>query len=285
MTAPSPSYVYFLRPVGAIGPIKIGFSRDPIARLRSLLAWSPVPLEVIVSVSAPKGAEPWAHKKFASCRLHSEWFAATPELLAFVTYAERTGTLDGFLAPLAVPEDLFERLPYPLGNLLPFLKSRGIPLRDLAAEMSYAPSGIRLWATWHDCSGAAYAAACALARLGIACTPSDLAKRQEAAWPSSTSLSNSGSPSLSRRCSISAPSRSSAAIRHDDASPCRSSPLYPGRCLTGGAAMSLPPVFSLSRLGWSESTSRKPWVVSVPIISRKGRAKCRKYHAGFPLAA
>lgn len=41
--------IYFIRPVGQRGPIKIGCSYLPLDRLRGLCQWSPLPLEVVAT--------------------------------------------------------------------------------------------------------------------------------------------------------------------------------------------------------------------------------------------
>lgn len=85
--------IYFLRPKDADGPIKIGHSVAPGHRLKTYQAWSPVPLELAATLDVPgdDGArrrssvlrvEKRFHLKYAASRLHHEWFAATPELLA-----------------------------------------------------------------------------------------------------------------------------------------------------------------------------------------------------------
>lgn len=76
--------VYFLRPKGQAGPIKIGCSAKPISRLRAVEIWSPVELELIGSVPGSHNSETAIHYHFGDLRLHGEWFTATPELLAFV---------------------------------------------------------------------------------------------------------------------------------------------------------------------------------------------------------
>lgn len=42
--------VYFVKPVGMDGPIKIGCTTTPAARIESLTIWSPFPLEVLVTI-------------------------------------------------------------------------------------------------------------------------------------------------------------------------------------------------------------------------------------------
>ncbi|PYE89623.1 GIY-YIG nuclease family protein [Phyllobacterium leguminum] len=75
-------YVYFIRPVGMSGPIKIGFSEIPHERLRVLMSWSPFPLEVIAQVNGNYELEQNLHSIFAPQHTHREWFEASAELLS-----------------------------------------------------------------------------------------------------------------------------------------------------------------------------------------------------------
>lgn len=77
-------YIYFLRPVGKIGPIKIGFSSDPVGRLGSYMAWSPVALEVIVTTPGNRDLERTIHNCFADCHSHCEWFHPHQRLLTAI---------------------------------------------------------------------------------------------------------------------------------------------------------------------------------------------------------
>lgn len=96
--------IYFLRPVGQIGPIKIGCSRLPQDRLEYLAIQSPVRLEMIVSVPGTHTDERRLHGMFATSWLHHEWFAASKELLALVEYVVTHGALpqlpEGKVVPL-----------------------------------------------------------------------------------------------------------------------------------------------------------------------------------------
>lgn len=76
------SYVYFIKPIGMCGPIKIGCSHLPQSRLKSLSAWSPFPLEVVVTTPGDSSLENELHRTFSKFHTHREWFHATPELLA-----------------------------------------------------------------------------------------------------------------------------------------------------------------------------------------------------------
>lgn len=66
--------VYFIRDVDMRGPIKIGFSAIPEQRLRVLMQWSPVPLELVAEVPGTRALESNLHDVFADAHLHHEWF-------------------------------------------------------------------------------------------------------------------------------------------------------------------------------------------------------------------
>ena len=83
------AYVYFLKPVGLDGPIKIGCSRLPPRRLRDLMAWSPVALELLVGFRGDYRVERQIHNRFAKSHLHQEWFLPSPALLAGITALQR----------------------------------------------------------------------------------------------------------------------------------------------------------------------------------------------------
>jgi len=77
-------HIYFMRPIGQDGPIKIGSSRAPERRLATYMEWSPYPLEIVVSMPGDMRTE-WAiHRCFADAHSHDEWFRPIPRLLAAV---------------------------------------------------------------------------------------------------------------------------------------------------------------------------------------------------------
>ena len=75
------SLIYFLRPVGMVGPIKIGISADPVNRMRTFMTWSPFPLEVITTTAGDNKLERIIHNCFADAHSHCEWFHPVPRLL------------------------------------------------------------------------------------------------------------------------------------------------------------------------------------------------------------
>lgn len=85
--------VYFLKPAGMDGPIKIGCSRWPESRLKALDIWSPFPLELLTSAPGENRDERNLHWAFREQRLHGEWFTASPKLYALIDGVRRSGTL------------------------------------------------------------------------------------------------------------------------------------------------------------------------------------------------
>ena len=95
-------YVYFLRPVGAVGPIKIGCSIYPPSRINALSMWSPVPLEIVAMGPGSIRLESFLHRKFKAQRLHSEWFAPSPELLDGIAAVAAGGAVDAVFGAVRV---------------------------------------------------------------------------------------------------------------------------------------------------------------------------------------
>ncbi|MES2781915.1 MAG: GIY-YIG nuclease family protein [Pseudomonadota bacterium] len=88
-----PSFVYFIKPIGMQGPVKIGVSYTPIKRLRQLETFSPFGLELLVEVEGDKRLERAFHALFLHSHTRHEWFDWTPELQATIDALE-AGTFD-----------------------------------------------------------------------------------------------------------------------------------------------------------------------------------------------
>jgi hypothetical protein len=73
-------YVYFVKPIGADGPIKIGHSTVPQERLMALSVWSPWPLELVGTFPGGSSEERALHQAFADLHTHREWFRTSPRL-------------------------------------------------------------------------------------------------------------------------------------------------------------------------------------------------------------
>jgi hypothetical protein len=78
------SFVYFIKPIGMDGPIKIGCSVDPEIRLSNLMVWSPFPLEIVATIPGGYSLERNVHECFADAHSHKEWFRAIPRLQTFI---------------------------------------------------------------------------------------------------------------------------------------------------------------------------------------------------------
>jgi T5orf172 domain len=77
----SVGYVYFIRPIGMLGPIKIGHSKMCATRLMALSAYSPFPLEIAAKISGGEALEARFHTKFRHLHSHAEWFVPGDDLL------------------------------------------------------------------------------------------------------------------------------------------------------------------------------------------------------------
>lgn len=85
--------VYFIKPVGMDGPIKIGCSQSPDGRRCTLETWSPFALEVIAEIDGGFNIERRLHHAFYASHQRREWFTPTPRLLAVIAEIQ-AGTFD-----------------------------------------------------------------------------------------------------------------------------------------------------------------------------------------------
>ncbi|MCA0343840.1 MAG: GIY-YIG nuclease family protein [Proteobacteria bacterium] len=73
--------IYFIKPIGLAGPIKIGCSVWPCERVSQVMTWSPLPLELVHSFPGGFEVERQIHRCFADLHSHREWFHAGDRLL------------------------------------------------------------------------------------------------------------------------------------------------------------------------------------------------------------
>lgn len=85
--------IYFIRSVESVGPMKIGYSKNPRKRLMEIQAFSPLKLRIIAELDAPRYIERQLHKIFHAFRSHGEWFHVSSELEALVAHVIKTGEL------------------------------------------------------------------------------------------------------------------------------------------------------------------------------------------------
>lgn len=88
MTWMPPNTVYIVRPVGKVGPVKIGCTSEVVRRVRVLQVWSPLPLELIATAPGTLYDEKHIHRAFATHRLHGEWFTVAGEVPAFIEHMQ-----------------------------------------------------------------------------------------------------------------------------------------------------------------------------------------------------
>jgi hypothetical protein len=93
--------VYFIKPKGRKGPIKIGCSEVPADRLSTLSAWSPWPLEIIGTIPGGYKDERYLHDCFAEAHVHREWFKATPLVVQFITKIIAAGSISAVMGQIA----------------------------------------------------------------------------------------------------------------------------------------------------------------------------------------
>lgn len=74
------SMIYFIA-ADEVARVKIGWSIDPVSRLKELQTGCPVALRIVAAVPGTYSMEQQLHVDFAKFRSHGEWFAMVPEIL------------------------------------------------------------------------------------------------------------------------------------------------------------------------------------------------------------
>jgi hypothetical protein len=74
-------FVYFMESGGFI---KIGWALDPLFRLKTISAMSPVPVKIVGMFEGDLKVEKAVHEKFSEYRHHGEWFSKSPEIVSFI---------------------------------------------------------------------------------------------------------------------------------------------------------------------------------------------------------
>lgn len=75
------TYVYFMK---AGNTVKIGHSKNPRERAKSLQTSRHEQIEILYTVSGGRITERYFHNKFAKCRLHGEWFQYGSRIALFL---------------------------------------------------------------------------------------------------------------------------------------------------------------------------------------------------------
>jgi hypothetical protein len=85
------TFIYFLQ-VG--DRIKIGVSKKPFTRLKSITAGAHGHIAKVIIVPGSVADERWLHRHFDRRRVNGEWFSATPPLVAMMLRCAKAGRLD-----------------------------------------------------------------------------------------------------------------------------------------------------------------------------------------------
>lgn len=88
-----PRTIYFIRPVGEMGPVKIGCSKNPEKRLQQLSCIERRKLEILATVPGNMDDERRIQSTFWHDHLYNEWFGWSRMLHVVVAAAAR-GELD-----------------------------------------------------------------------------------------------------------------------------------------------------------------------------------------------
>jgi hypothetical protein len=110
--------IYFIRPIGRCGPVKIGVTTKLEWRLVDLNAMSPVKLEVWIAFEGSHKLERQFHAYFADTHCHSEWFNWSPKMEATAQ---------------SIINGTFNTDALPAGKLVGYASKRERPLLELVA--------------------------------------------------------------------------------------------------------------------------------------------------------
>lgn len=83
--------IYFVRRVGTLGPVKIGFTNDLSSRLATLNTATPEKMEVLCTVPGGPELEGYLHSAFSSSRINGEWFELGDDLQRMIDLLGKVG--------------------------------------------------------------------------------------------------------------------------------------------------------------------------------------------------
>ena len=95
-------YVYFIMAV-ALDRVRIGWTTDPDRRPGELVRSSPVPLEYAALLPGTQEDEAWLQYRFRHLNTHDDWFNLTPELRAYIEWANENWRKPGENPILSIP--------------------------------------------------------------------------------------------------------------------------------------------------------------------------------------
>lgn len=131
----------FIYAIECSSRIKIGFSEDPLRRLNKVASDAPFPCVLLGYWEGSRADELDVQTKFNAIRLHGEWFAATVELLGFVSsMSTMPATRPKVAAP--VDQDDLDNWPAIIARILYRNRWRQ---SDLAKSVGVDSSNVSRW--------------------------------------------------------------------------------------------------------------------------------------------
>lgn len=165
-----PTSVYFIRPIGQAGPVKIGCSIKTKRRFAEVIMWSPIPLEIAATVPGGFAEEARISCRFKQHRSHGEWYAPAVEVVAFVELVRKTGML-----PFEVIEMGSGLASYrSLRGIHSLLVAHGLNIKDVADAAGTTETAVENWISVEVGAGAVGKAFGAFDVLGIEVCLTDL---------------------------------------------------------------------------------------------------------------
>jgi Meiotically Up-regulated Gene 113 (MUG113) protein len=90
--------VYFIQVVG-YGPVKIGYSNDPLRRLQGMQMNCPFKLQILFAIPGGEQLERQLLAEFHAYNIHGEWFWPVEALMKRIRELELTEGSRGFWEP------------------------------------------------------------------------------------------------------------------------------------------------------------------------------------------
>lgn len=159
-------FIYFLKPVGMDGPIKIGCSAVPKTRLTQLMSWVPFELEILTTAPGGYTEEKRLHHRFGADRIRAEWFRTSRRLLALIGEIRKTGELP---FPALGNEDFAVMLGLPA-----VLQKNGITVGEFAARAGVKTASAVAWGRSARARSSVGRVISTLESLGVNCPMSEL---------------------------------------------------------------------------------------------------------------
>jgi hypothetical protein len=108
-------YVYFAQAGGPEGLLKIGFSKNPWARVSDMQTSNAERIELLATERGTLDDERALHERFAADRVNGEWFAPSQEIMGYVAGIRSSKTATDPTTNPPTKEDRGQRTEHPSG--------------------------------------------------------------------------------------------------------------------------------------------------------------------------